>query len=243
MLLGHYGAGFALKKFAPKVSLGFIFLAVQLVDIIWAVLVIIGVEKVRIAPGFTAVVPMEILYQPFSHSLVSSIVLTAVVYLALRLTARQDACRARAAIVLALAVFSHFLLDLPVHTPDMPLLGWDSYRLGFGLWNHPVAYHVLEYTIYIAGLLIYLRSVRGRTGSRKYAAVIFGLALFALGVATSFTPTPKSSTEMAFSLLMIFLITGGIAFIVDGPRAKRCEQKNGNLSQSKSETKKSGGCE
>ena len=221
MLIGHYGAGFALKKFAPRVSLGFIFLAVQFVDIVWAVLVLVGIEKLRITPGFTATVPVEPLYQPFSHSLATSLILTIIIYLVIRITAWKESGRARSALVLAVAILSHFLLDLPVHTPDLPLLGWDSYKLGFGLWNNPAATHVLEWGIYLAGFLIYMRSIWRSAGIRKYFAALFGIALFALGMSTAFSPPPKSGEELAFSLLLVYIITAGIAFIVDSRQEER----------------------
>lgn len=218
MLIGHYGAGFGLKRFAPGLSLGVIFLAVQIVDILWAVLVLTGIERVRITPGFTVAVPLESLYQPFSHSLASSIIIAVAAYLLFRLRAGGDANKAKTALVLGIAVFSHFLLDIPVHAPDLPLLGWDTYRLGFGLWNYPIAAYALEWCIYIAGLVLYLRFLKSQAGARKYTAAIFGILLLALGVFTSFAPPPKSGKELALSLLLIYLIAAVLAFYIDGRR-------------------------
>lgn len=219
MLIGHYGAGFGLKKFVPHISLGFLFLSVQLTDIIWAVLVLIGVEKVRVTPGFTKMVPLETIYQPFSHGLFSNIALAVIVYLAVRITSKIKGQKKKTAIVFSAAVFSHFLLDLPVHVKDMPILGWDSYKLGFGLWNYPAAAHVLEWTIYFAGFLIYLRFIWDKAGARKFADVIFGMAIFAFSVITSFTPPPKSGKDLAFSLLLVYLIAAGVAFFIDRKRS------------------------
>ncbi len=218
MLIGHYGTGFGLKKFAPGVSLGVIFLAVQLVDILWAVLVLVGIERVQVTPGFTVAVPLESLYQPFSHSLASSILIAAAVYLLFRIRAGRDVKAAITALVLGIAVLSHFLLDLPVHAPDLPLLGWDSYKLGFGLWNYPVAAYALEWLIYIVGLFLYLRFLKTQAGARRYFAAIFGILLLALGVITSFGPPPKSGKELALSLLLLYLITAGLAFFIDSRR-------------------------
>lgn len=215
MLIGHYGAGFALKKFAPSLSLGVLFIAVQFVDILWATLVLLGVEKVKITPGFTAAVPLEAIYQPLSHSLVSSIILAAAAYLLIRLYSRGKAGGGRTALVLGAAVLSHFLLDLLVHATDLPLAGWDSYRLGFGLWNLPVVAYGLEWFLFIAGFALYFSYSGGKAASGRYAALIFGILMLALGVVSAFTPPAKSGEELALSLLMLYLIVAGIAFYVD----------------------------
>jgi hypothetical protein len=53
MFIGHYGVSFAAKRFATRTSLGALFLAVQLLDVLLAIFVLAGVEKLRIVPGFT----------------------------------------------------------------------------------------------------------------------------------------------------------------------------------------------
>ena len=59
MFIGHYGPSFACKAWKPVVPLWVLFVAVQLVDIVWAVLVLLGIEKVRIVPGITATNPLS----------------------------------------------------------------------------------------------------------------------------------------------------------------------------------------
>ena len=54
MFVGHYGVSYAAKPFAPRVPLWVWFIAVQWLDVIWSVLVLTGIEKLRIVPGFTA---------------------------------------------------------------------------------------------------------------------------------------------------------------------------------------------
>ena len=58
MFIGHFGVGFAAKRVAPKLSLGTTFLAAQWLDLIWPTFLLLGWEKVRIAPGATAVTPL-----------------------------------------------------------------------------------------------------------------------------------------------------------------------------------------
>ncbi len=54
MFIGHFALGFGAKKFAPQVSLGILFLACQLADLIWPNLVLFGIETLEIQPGATA---------------------------------------------------------------------------------------------------------------------------------------------------------------------------------------------
>ena len=69
MFIGHFAAGFAATRAVPRVSLGVLLAAAQLADIVWPVLVLAGVEQVRIAPGATAYTPLEFVSYPWSHSL------------------------------------------------------------------------------------------------------------------------------------------------------------------------------
>ena len=69
MFIGHYGPSFACKAAKPAIPLWVLFLAVQFVDIVWSILVLLGIEKVRIVPGFTATNPLDLYYMPYTHSL------------------------------------------------------------------------------------------------------------------------------------------------------------------------------
>ena len=85
MFIGHFAVAFAAKKAAPKVSLGTLVLAAAFLDVVWPVLVLLGVERFRIVPGFTANNPFDFTYYPWSHSLLMTVgwsLLVAFVYLA-----------------------------------------------------------------------------------------------------------------------------------------------------------------
>lgn len=136
MFLGHFAIGFALKKVEPRLSLGTLFAGAMAMDFAFAVLLLFGVEHVRISPGATAVSPFEFYDYPYSHSAVGSFVMAGMAFLLNRAWPLKDsAFKSRASFVLAAAVFSHFVLDLVSHTPDMPLAGNESTKLGFSLWN------------------------------------------------------------------------------------------------------------
>lgn len=130
MFLGHFGVALAAKKAARKASLGTLVLAAQLADLLWPIFLLFGWEQVRIAPGNTRVTPLEFTSYPYSHSLVAQLLwglAIGIVYFAFR----RDA---RSALVLAVIVPSHWVLDYVAHRPDMPILP-DGARYGLGMWN------------------------------------------------------------------------------------------------------------
>ncbi len=184
MFIGHYGVSLAAKRYNPRLSLASLFLAVQFLDVVFSVLVFVGVEKMRIIHGFTAFNPYDLYFMPYSHSLLGALAWSVVFAIGFLVVARRDAMARRlaAAAVLAAAVFSHFLLDVPMHTRDLPLgPGAGSPKIGLGLWNHPVAAIAAELAVLVAGGLVYLRATRPRSPGAAVATVAFGLVLIARG--------------------------------------------------------------
>jgi len=172
MFIGHYGPSFACKAWKPVVPLWVLFIAVQLVDIVWAVLVLLGIEKVRIVPGITATNPFDLYYMPFTHSLPGAIfwsVGAAVVYRAV-----APAQKWTAAAIVGGAVFSHWILDLIVHRPDLALYD-DAYKVGFGLWNYPAIAFVLEIALLFGGIALYLRVTEPIDAIGRYGMTVLGL--------------------------------------------------------------------
>jgi hypothetical protein len=51
MFIGHFAVAFATKKVAPKASLGTLVLAAAFLDVVWPVLVLLGIERFRIVLG------------------------------------------------------------------------------------------------------------------------------------------------------------------------------------------------
>jgi len=140
MFVGHYAAGLALKTFEKRVSLGVLFLAVQFVDILFFPLVLLGVERMNVVENFTQSTHFELVYMPYTHSLLASAFWSVAAYALFRWVIVKNNS---VAIVIGLAVFSHWILDLIVHTPDLPLWSDASLKLGFGLWNNAIATYAL----------------------------------------------------------------------------------------------------
>ncbi len=194
MFLGHYGVALAAKRTAPRVSLGTQAMAGVFLDLLWPVLLVAGVEQVRIAPGVTRVTPLDFYDYPVSHSLLTVLgwsAAFAVVYF----LARRNA---RGAMVLAAAVASHWFLDLLVHRPDLPL--WPGGPLaGFGLWNSMMATLVAELGIFVLGLLLYARSTSARDRIGRYGLAALGLVLIAVYAANLLGPPPPNVQVLQWS--------------------------------------------
>jgi hypothetical protein len=200
MFLGHYGVAFGAKTVAKKPSLGTFILAAQLADLVWPILLLLGIERVRIVPGLMAASPMDFEYYPFTHSLLTEAVAGAcfgAIYFALR----RDG---RGAMALGLAVVSHWFLDLAVHRPDLPL--WPGGpKFGLGIWNSVPLTFLAEAVVFGGGLYLYLRATaaKDRTGTWALWALVAFVVLCYAGAALG--PPPPDPTPMALSALVLWL--------------------------------------
>src|SRR5512132_2612324 len=104
MFVGHYGPSFAIKSIQPSIRLWVLFIAVQLLDVGWSMLVFLGVEKVRIVPGTTASNPLDLYYMPYTHSLVAALAWAVAGIILCRLLGTRDWT---AGLWIGVAVFSH----------------------------------------------------------------------------------------------------------------------------------------
>jgi hypothetical protein len=217
MFLGHFGLAFASKKAAPAVSLGMLFVAAQLADLLWPVLVLAGVERVEILEGITAVTPLDFVSYPYSHSLVTLIAWGVALGFAYRIVRGG---RWRAFGVIAALVVSHWLLDVLVHRPDMPITPGSTKLVGLGLWDSFPATLALELVFFGTGLLVYLRTTRAldRIGSwALWALVAFFLAIYSAAV---LGPPPPSVDAVAWSGLAMWLFVAW-GYWVDKHRVAR----------------------
>ena len=226
MFVGHYGVALALKGAENRASLGLLFLGVQFVDLLFFPLVLAGVETMNIVPGYTESTHFELAHMPYTHSLLASLLWAALIAGG-AFAALGDRPRRRSiAIVLGAAVFSHWALDLIVHTPDLPLTGAASTKLGLGLWNNAPLTFLLEAVVLLAGLWLYLRATTPKTGSRlgRFGMVALVVFLIVLNVYNLFGPPPAAFMEV-FGLAMVsYLGLAAIGFWLDGLRAPADEQ-------------------
>jgi len=197
MFVGHYGVSFAAKKAEPSIPLWVLFIAVQLLDVLWAPFVLLRIEKVRIVPGITASNPLDLYYMPYTHSLVAAIawsVLAAAVY-----SVAAPSGSKRAAAVISAAVFSHWVLDFVVHRPDLPLYD-NSAKVGLGLWNVPAIALGLEAVLLFGGMWLYFRLGT----ARRSAMLVFGAIMVAIQAYVFFGPPPASDNAAALTALVAY---------------------------------------
>lgn len=209
MFVGHYGPAFALKRAVPETSLFALGIGVQLVDIAWAILIFAGVEQVRIVPGFTESNALDLHFIPYTHGLISAVLWSLFGGLAAGMLARSR----RVFVAVALAIASHWILDLLMHRPDLPIYG-DQMKVGLGLWNYRWPAFAAEILSLGVGMLLYLRGSHARdTIGRLGPAVLFvaltGAQLFNLLVEPAKTPDAAAGA----ALLSYGLVPLAMAFV------------------------------
>jgi len=217
MYVGHYAASLVLKRFEKRASLGVLFLAVQFVDIVFFPMVLLGIERLNIVENFTQSTHFELEYMPYTHSLVAFLIWSGLVYALFRWVIVKNRS---VAIVVALAVMSHWLLDVIVHTPDMPLWSDASLKLGLGLWNNAIGTYALEAVLLLAGLWLYLRSTSATGRAGTYGMPIFVAALLLVNIANIFGPLQgDSKLVLAVTAVASYLLFAAAAFWLDTKRS------------------------
>jgi membrane-bound metal-dependent hydrolase YbcI (DUF457 family) len=187
MFIGHNAIAFAAKKAAPRTNLGVLMGAAMLADLIWPILLLTGVEHVRIHPGDTRFTSLEFTDYPWTHSLAMAAAWSVAAAILYWLFARYG----RGALTVGVCVFSHWVLDWITHRPDLPLYRHGP-RVGLGLWNNPIATIGVESAMFAIGILIYRDTTkpRDRIGSvGMWAFIIFLAAFYVVNAAG--TPPPN----------------------------------------------------
>lgn len=216
MFVGHYGPSFVARALNKSIPLWVLFLAVQLVDVIWAILVILGIEKVRIVPGITATNPFDLYYMPYTHSLVAATLWAIGAAIVYRLFPRLGSWSAGG--LVGLAVFSHWILDLAVHRPDLPLYD-DTLKVGLGLWNYPAPAFILETAFLFGGMYLYLRARERISVGARNGAIVFALAMLVVQAFVFFGPPPSSDKAAAVTALSAYSAFTGIAYWLERKHA------------------------
>jgi membrane-bound metal-dependent hydrolase YbcI (DUF457 family) len=202
MFIGHIAVGLASKKLAPNVSLGTLIGAPLLLDLLWPIFILVGAETVRIEPGATEVMPLDLHDYPYSHSLVAALAWS-VFAGGVHHTFRKDRT---AALVIAASVFSHWVLDFVTHRADMPLYPGSTKYVGLGLWYSRTATIAVELPMFLAAVYLYARLTKpsDKTGRITFIALV--AFLLVVYFAQMFGPPPPSTTAIAFTSLLVWLL-------------------------------------
>lgn len=202
MFIGHFGVGFGAKSLAPRVSLGTLFIAAQFLDLLWPTFLLLGVERVRIVPGATHVTPLLFEYYPISHSLLAVFgwaVMVGGIYLILRHNLRN-------AIIIGALVVSHWILDVIVHQPDLPIFPNSHLLVGFGAWSSLPLTLLIEGSLFLFGVGVYIRHTTPTDALGKWG--LWGLIFFLLVIYAGnlFGPPPPSYKAIAWVGQMQWLL-------------------------------------
>ncbi|MBO9728426.1 MAG: hypothetical protein J7623_07280 [Chitinophaga sp.] len=207
MFIGHFGLGMATKKLAPTLSLGTLFMAVQFSDLVWPTLLLLGVEKVALHPELGGTRTIEFISYPFTHSLVGALIL-GILFGAVHYAIKRNF---RHALILGVAVLSHWLLDLVVHFHDLPLTpAAGAAKVGFGLWSSVAGTLVVELILFITGIILYLRATRPLNAKARIVFWINIVLLMAVQLSNYWGDAPASVMALAWSaqLQWLFVILG-----------------------------------
>lgn len=217
MFVGHYAAAMAAKAIEPKAPMWTLAAASQLVDIGWSSFIIAGVEHARVDPALPG--STLVLYDmPWTHSLPAALVWSVGAALLVKVLLRLPTW---ASIAVGLTVFSHWILDLLVHRPDLQLWpGGES--VGLGLWNYPVPEQAVE-----IGLLAMCGAAwtasRKQLGRFAWPAIAFIGFLVVLQIIAMLSPQPAGELgpESGVMILAIYLVVAALAALTDlrGKRA------------------------
>jgi hypothetical protein len=201
MFIGHFGVALAAKKLTPRTSLGSLFFAAQFLDLLWPIMLLAGLEHVRIAPGITRMSPFDFYDYPITHSLLLTGFWSVVVGSGYYLLRRNG----RAACIMGLAVLSHWLLDFLVHRPDLPL--WPAGpKVGLGLWNSWILEISLEVAIFLIGGWLYFSVTRPRDNIGRYAFWTLLVFLIVGWIASLASGPPPNERSLAWGALSMWIL-------------------------------------
>jgi len=220
MLVGHVGVGLAAKAVEPRLNLGTLVAAALFLDIVFWALVLAGLETAHVPHDFAARHFLTFDF-PWSHSLLMAVLWSFGFAVAWALWGSSRARRLGAfwdgSALLALVVFSHWLADVLVHVPEMPLIP-GGVAVGLGLWQHQPLALALELLIAFVGLVALVFRTALGTG-RKVVVCALTIVLAALtGFGAYADAPPPSPAILAVSSLGIIALTIAICAWCDRVR-------------------------
>ena len=157
MVAGHFGLAAAVKKIAPRLPLWSLLLATFFLDVVFIFFAAVGLEKITpVDPTNPNAYGGSLIQAYYTHSLVGALLISAIAGLFAGWRWGK-----RGGYVIAGVVFSHWVLDLIVHRPDLPVLPGNFGNLpllGFGLWQYPTISAIVELALVIGGIWFYYRA-------------------------------------------------------------------------------------
>jgi hypothetical protein len=200
VFVGHLAVALAARPAARRAPLAGLVAGAFALDLIWPVLLLAGVERVRVVPGYTVFTPLMFEHYPWSHSLSMALVWAIVIGRIAALLLRS----VRAGVAIGIAVASHWVLDFVTHVPDLPL--WPGGpRFGLGLWNSIPATLLVEGAVFAVSIAVYLRATRARNARGTWAFWSLVAVTGAIWVSGPWSPPPPDAGAIAVVALAMWL--------------------------------------
>jgi hypothetical protein len=183
---------------------------------------LLGIEKLRVIKGFTAGSMLDSYFHPYSHSLITAILWSCVAGIVY-----EPICSClgfvytkSAALIIGLAVFSHWILDLIAHPRDLAIYD-NTWKVGFGLWNYRDPEFALEIGLLGLGILLYLtRNVM--PAIRKGAVIAFGAALVVIQIGDTYVPrNPLTARQTVMGVWIFYTLFVIVAFLIEKIGSRR----------------------
>lgn len=200
LFVGHFAFAFVLMWLFPGANPLVILVGVSFPDLLWPFLVFSGVEKVTVDPASPLQGHIRFLQLRYSHSLVLGTAIASIVGVVLGL-----ALGPINGLVFVLASASHWILDIPVHLRDLPVLGFNRDRkVGLGLWTRPRLAFGLELLFYVAVSALFVPP------TLVPIVILLGVVFHSLNANSFFGFTKKNPTPTAAGYAALALAGFGL---------------------------------
>lgn len=213
MFIGHYSAAFLAKRVAPEIPLPVYFVACQMIDLLWATFVLLGIEKVRYVAHINASNSLDLYFMPFTHSLPGALAWATGIAILYWLFAKSNPHRGRNTLLFGAVVFSHWVGDFFAHIPDLPLW-YDSFKVGLGLWNYRILECALELVLLWGSVAIALKVA----GPNLRYFIMLAIVMSAFQIICVTTPTPELDYKIALHLLASYACLTFLSGLADGAK-------------------------
>jgi membrane-bound metal-dependent hydrolase YbcI (DUF457 family) len=203
VFIGHHAIAFASKKYAPRTSLGSLFVATTFLDLLWPICLIFGIEQVAVRRDSPSpFLNLDFISYPWTHSALMALVWSVLFALVYWLITRYKP----GTLIVGIGVFSHWVLDWVTHLPDLPL--WPGGpKVGLGLWNWPIATIVIESAMLLLSVVVYLRVTRAKNKRGTIGLIALVVFLFAAYAASIVSPPPPSAQAIGWGGLVGWALT------------------------------------
>lgn len=228
MFVGHFSTSLAARAADRRVPLWLYVAAAQWLDIVWAVLLLAGVERVSGDPSRSE--GLDFISYPYSHSLLAALLWSLIWLVVIRAALKTSL---RSASLVAAVVFSHWILDLIVHHPDLPLWPGRSPKLGLSLWDLGSGEHLIEIV-----LLAIAGTAWGISERRSIAPAIFvGIGTLLMIGAGAAKPQSTAINPVQIALVSLATYAGFtfVAVLLGGPSRRSLSLRHGQRAPGKAD--------